>query len=140
MKKIFLALFALSLIILVLITRPHKYYQETSVDNFNKLKEKKQNFIIYIGRDDCNDCLTFEPTFHEVIKKNNYENDIKYLNVKEIRKKSKVEWKKFKEKNHFDQTPVIIHYKGGKVVDKIEWNDEKGLPKTSLENWLHKNI
>lgn len=141
MKKIFFVLIILSIIgSLILIFRPQKYYEEISVDKFNELKDQKQNFVIYIGRDDCNDCLSFEPTFHEVIKNNNYEKDIKYVNVKEIRKQSKEGWKEFKENNHFDQTPVIIHYEHGKIVDKIEWDAEKGLPKSELEDWLLRNI
>ncbi len=117
-----------------------EYLENIKVNDMLEIEELKEEIIIYIGRPDCSDCITFEPMFEKVVKENNYENKIKYLNVKDFRQKNTDEWNAFKEKYDFSQTPALLKFQSGKVVSVIEWDTEKGLSRSLLENWLSENI
>lgn len=86
-------------------------------------KLKKDNFVLYIGRDNCRDCQEFKPILAEYLKmhKGVY---IYYLDVKEIKKKPK-DYEYLKKELGFNWTPSIIHYKNKKIVDKFQYLDSE---------------
>lgn len=93
----------------------------------------------YIGNNECSDCSLFYPTFDKIIEKEDIINNVVYVEGKFL-KKNVVEWKEFKKRNNFSETPVFIIYKDGKILDKIEWDSKNGLSEEKFSSWIERNI
>ena len=119
-------------------TPVYEYFTSLTLADFEAKVASGEKMVVYVGRPDCGDCNTYEPTFEEIIKEKNLANKLYYVNVKWIRaNSSKEDWQAFKDKYGFTQTPAFIHFENGNQIDMIEWTD-KGLPKSELETWLAK--
>lgn len=118
------------------ISKTYNYLNSITIENFEKKVLSGEEFYIYIGRPDCNDCLLFEPIFEEIIQKYNLSEKIIYLNVKTLVETDLNKWNNFKNKYGFTQTPAIIHFKDKDNIDIIEWDNENGLEADRLLDWL----
>lgn len=121
-------------------SRTYDYLNSITIDNFNKLVTDDGTILVYIGRPDCGDCQLFEPMFEKLITEKELGDKITYLNIKKFRENNVEEWNTFKSKFDFSQTPAIINIKDGIVLDKIEWNEKRGLSKKTLSNWLENQV
>ena len=93
-------------------------------------------FLLYIGRDDCGDCIEFYPILQDYL--NEYEGrGVYYLNIKEYRDAARKEDASKEEKEfyeniyktlHIDWTPTIHVVRNGKFVKTYEY---------LVENYIH---
>lgn len=113
----------------------YEFFTGLTIQDFEAKVASGADFVVYIGRPDCGDCLAFEPTFIDIITTNNLANKLEYVNVKWHREADKTQWEEFKTTYQFTQTPAFLHFKDGKQVSMIEWSD-KGLPKNELVEWF----
>jgi Thiol-disulfide isomerase and thioredoxins len=120
-----------------LYTPIYQHFTSLTVQDFKDKVASGEKFTVYIGRPDCSDCNTFEPTLEEIISEQHLESKLNYLNVKWLRESDKEIWQTFKDTYGFTQTPAFITFENGKQKDMIEWTD-KGLPKSELVTWLGK--
>ncbi|BDU86876.1 thioredoxin family protein [Clostridium perfringens] len=120
------------------ISDTYNYLNSITVENFQKYVEENKDFYVYIGRPDCGDCMLFEPIFKNIVMENKLGDKIYYLNVKYFRENNESSWESFKNEYGFNQTPTIIHFKDGRNVSMIEWDDEIGLSRNRLLEWLEK--
>ena len=130
---------------------------------YEELTDKINNnvdFILYIGRSDCGDCIEFEPLITNHL--NGHPSlGVYYLDVKEFRDQANSEnatdqqkefFKNIYKTLDFDWTPTLQHRRGDKVLTKItylsmdyyEIEDEKLQEQEKEENlkeiysWLEK--
>lgn len=108
-----------------------------TVEQFKDKIDKKETFLVYVGRPTCGDCNLFEPNFIRMINNNNWNNDIEYLNVAQIKKYNK-QWVAFKKNYNIDYTPTIAFYREGTMLDKIEWLPEKNISMHDLQTFINK--
>ncbi len=89
-------------------------------------------FLLYIGRDDCGDCIEFYPILEDYIDKHSG-SGIYYLNIKEYRDASRQEDATQEEKEFyeniykeldFDWTPTIHVVRSGKFIRSYQYLDE----------------
>jgi len=104
---------------------------DTFIDKINK----KEDFIVYVGRPTCPDCTEFEPKLIEMIEKYGLSQKIYYLNVAEIRKDD-AEWELFKEKYEIQYTPTIVKIENGKAESMVGWTPENGTDMDEIESYL----
>lgn len=117
----------------------YEYFSSLSIADFATKVDAGEDFIAYIGRPDCGDCISFEPSFIELIKEKKLAGKLEYVNVKWLRDESEEKLQAFKDKYGFTQTPGFIHFKDGKNISMIEWNTQKGLSQKELIKWLEEN-
>lgn len=103
--------------------------------NYNEVKElmsSQQDFMIYVGRSDCPDCILFKEHLENNIK---VPSDIKFVefDIKEYRDNSVKENANDKDvklyediKHTFDLkwVPTIYTIKDGKIVSQFQYLDE----------------
>lgn len=107
MKKLFK--FGFILVIIILLTGCEKnYMKEISYDEYKKLIENKENFILEIMRTDCSACISFKPKITQVAK--DYQIEIKYINTDHL---SKDEYDKLFDDTGISGTPTVIFYHDG---------------------------
>ena len=118
------------------------------------------DFILYIGRSDCGDCIEFHPILEKYLQEHS-NLGVYYLDVKEFRDKANSENATQEEKDFFkniyttldfDWTPTLQHRRGKQVLSKItylsmdyyEIEDQTQQEETKQENiqeiytWLEK--
>lgn len=133
MKKMF-KLFLLVVPIIIMVTAcKNGSYNEIDFDTFEKLIEKKENFVLVVGSSQCSHCAEYEVTMDEII--NEYGLDIKYINVFNLTEKEKA---KLDAKTHYNYaTPTTVFFKDGKLdnTSTIRGNQKK----ENVEKKLIKN-
>jgi len=112
MKKIFKLSFML-LIVFLLSGCSNKYLKEISYDEYKKLIENKESFILEVMSTDCSACKNFEPKLKEVTEE--YKIEVKYINTSKL---SKEETNRLYKKTGITGTPTIIFYTNGKEETK----------------------
>lgn len=135
MKKILYSLLIISTLIGCTINTSYKDIQgivNVDFETISKLMEENVSFLLYIGRDDCGDCIEFYPILEEYM--NNHENiGIYYLNIREIRDNARKENASEEEKQFFEDiynlfkiewTPTIEWIRNGKIYKKYQFLDE----------------
>jgi predicted bacteriocin transport accessory protein len=102
---------------------------------YKALKKKmSQNveFILYIGRPDCGDCMAFKPILEEYLAKNKNAG-LYYLNTKAYRDAAKKKDGTKEEKDFYDNlyktfeidwTPTLEVISNGKIVKQYKYLDE----------------
>lgn len=101
-------------------------------ETISTLMDEDVSFLLYIGRDDCGDCIEFYPLLEEYM--NNHRNiGIYYLNIKEIRDNARKEDASEEEKQFYEDiynifkiewTPTIEWIRNGKIYKKYQFLDE----------------
>ena len=113
MKKIFLCL----LIILPLLSGcGTKSYEEIDYDTFLEKLENKDNFILFIGSNDCQHCTLYKEKVNKIINK--YDIMIYYIDISKF---SKEQSNEFKTYINFSGTPTTVF-----IEDGQEKADDKG--------------
>lgn len=106
--------------------------KEVNYEEISELMNNDVSFILYIGRDDCGDCIEFYPILEEYID-NHDDTGIYYLNIREIRDNARKEDASEEEKAFFDEiyetfeiewTPTIEWIRNGKIYKKYQYLDE----------------
>ena len=91
--------------------------------------ENNIDFILYIGRSDCGDCIEFEPLITAYLNEHP-SLGVYYLDVKEFRDQANSEDATQEEKDFFkniyktldfDWTPTLQHRRGKNVLSKITY-------------------
>ena len=59
-----------------------KTYDEISYKKLNKMIDKKESFVLVIGKETCSACMAYKVVLDEIIK--NYGVDIKYLDIAKL--------------------------------------------------------
>lgn len=108
MKKILI----LFITLFMLTACGNKTYDEISYDELNKMLEKKQDFILFIGSDTCSACNTYKGTLNDVIEE--YGTDVKYINLASL---SKAEESSLVSKFPINGTPTTIFITDGEEED-----------------------
>lgn len=111
MKRLLRVLFILP-VILLMAGCNKKGYNEIDFKTFEKLLDKRENFVLVIGSSTCSACSTYEITMNSII--NDYNLDVKYVDVSKLSEK---EQSKLDAKTHYNyRTPVTVFFKKG-VLD-----------------------
>ena len=108
MKKILILFISL----FMLTACGNKTYDEISYDELNKMLEKKQDFILFIGSDTCSACNTYKGTLNDVIEE--YGTDVKYINLASL---SKTEESSLVSKFPINGTPTTVFITNGEEED-----------------------
>ena len=108
MKKILI----LFITLFMLTACGNKTYDEISYDELNKMLEKKQDFILFIGSDTCSACNTYKGTLNDVIEE--YGTDVKYINLASL---SKAEESSLVSKFPINGTPTTVFITNGEEED-----------------------
>ena len=108
MKKIF-RLFLLSIVVLLVSgCKNENYLNEISYNEYLKLLESKETFILEVMRTECTACVDFSPKLESVAKKYNIE--IKVINTDNL---SEEEYGTFYNTTGIEGTPTVLFYKKG---------------------------
>lgn len=101
-------------------------------ETISTLMDEDVSFLLYIGRDDCGDCIEFYPLLEEYMN-NHRDIGIYYLNIKEIRDNARKEDASEEEKHFYEDiynifkiewTPTIEWIRNGKIYKKYQFLDE----------------
>lgn len=111
-KKITIGIIIVALIAIIIYgiykLMPSKSYTEISYSEYQEMINNKEDFILYIGSSQCSHCIEFKPTIEKVI--NDYDLDIKYINIYELSTK---EYEVLKNKTKIQGTPTIVFIEDG---------------------------
>jgi predicted bacteriocin transport accessory protein len=106
--------------------------QELDFEKLDNLMETNTQFLLYIGRSDCGDCIEFYPILEEYMN-NHSDEGIYYVNIKSIRDAAKKEDATDEEKQFYEDfyttfklewTPTIEWISAGKIISKYQYLDE----------------
>lgn len=111
MKKILLII----MIIFISGCSALKTYDEINYKRLNKMLDKKENFILFIGSSTCSACSSYKITLNKVVKK--YGVDIKYIDLSKLSEKEKGD---VTAKFPISGTPATIFIEKG--VEKDTYN------------------
>ncbi len=103
MKKLKIGL--VILLIIVITGCSKGYTNKISYDDYEKLIDNKESFILELMKDDCTACQSFKPKLKEVADE--YKIEIKYINTDDLTTKQL-------ESFGISGTPTVIFYIDGK--------------------------
>ncbi len=109
-----------------------------TVANFKAKVATGDTFYAYIGRPSCGDCNAFEPMFKRYIHNRKLQDKIYFINVHRLHQ-DKPAWTAFKQQYHLSGTPVLAKYSQGKLVNKLDFEDNGGISTEDLTQWLNQN-
>lgn len=104
--------------------------------DYDTLMEKLNSdvdFLLYIGRPDCQDCREFEPVLKAYLEQHP-DQGIYYLNIKTFRDAANQEGASEEQKNFylhlreeldFSWTPILKQFQSGKTVSQFQYLDEE---------------
>lgn len=114
----------------------HDIIELISIDGVKKIEygelqtfmEEPLDFILYIGRDDCQDCNKFTPILEQYVTDES--TGVLYLNIKEYRQQaisenasdeSKEFYEDLKDNFSINWVPLLIHIRNGIQVSRYEF-------------------
>ena len=109
-----------------------------TVDSFQAKVARGDTFYAYIGRPSCGDCQSFEPIFKRYIHEHRLNGKLYFVNVHFLQQ-DKVQWTAFKQQYQFKGTPTLAKYSRGKLVNKLDYEENDGITTQDIEKWLAKN-
>lgn len=83
--------------------------KEISFEEYQKLMENEETFILFIGSHTCSHCIQYNITLEEVIKK--YNVDFNYIDIAKLNEEQS---KEFSDSIRFDGTPTTVFIENGK--------------------------
>lgn len=112
--------------------------------DYNDLQKKVEmgiDFFLYIGRNDCKDCIKFYPVLEEYVNdKSNY--GMYYLDIKQYRDLTIVEnpeqehidcYEDLKTKYEISWVPTVYHIRNGIIIAKYQFLSEEFYELTKSE-------
>lgn len=114
--------------------------QEINRNEIYNYVREYPNALIYVGAVGDSDCRTFEIDFNQIIKKNQLEEEVTYLNLEEERgiKKFFQEFNKFYGSS-LEKYPSIIAFKDGKVAEILEVPVGSQYSSSIVQEFLDRN-
>lgn len=109
-----------------------------TVDSFKAKVARGDTFYAYIGRPSCGDCQSFEPIFKRYIHEHRLNGKLYFVNVHFLQQ-DKAQWVAFKQQYQFKGTPTLAKFSRGKLVNKLDYEENGGITKQDIEKWLVKN-
>lgn len=109
-----------------------------TIKNFKEMVAKGHTVYAYIGRPSCGDCNAFEPMLKRYIRQRKLSNKIYFINVHRLYQ-NKTEWDAFKMQYGLKGTPVLAKYNRGRLINKLDFEENGGIRADDLEQWLDKN-
>lgn len=105
---------------------------EINYEELNELMNSQTQFLLYIGRSDCGDCIEFYPILEEYMNEHS-DTGIYYINIKEMRDAARKEDASEEEKQFYENfytnfkvswTPTIEWIRAGKIYKTYQYLDE----------------
>lgn len=109
-----------------------------TVDSFQAKVARGDTFYAYIGRPSCGDCQSFEPLFKRYIREHRLNGRLYFVNVHFLQQ-DKAKWAAFKQQYQLKGTPTLAKYSRGKMVNKLDYEENGGITTQDIEKWLAKN-
>lgn len=85
-------------------------YTEITFDEYSKMIENNETFILLMGQPNCSHCKDFKPIIEKVIKK--YQIEVKYIDISKLDEK---DYSIIKNKTFITGTPYTVFIKDGKL-------------------------
>lgn len=127
---IFVVIVALLIIVALMPTDEDKYLKEITFNEFTTKVDKKEDFVLYVKRTDCEHCKDFTPKFTSVLKE--YKITAYVINIANL---SEEESSTFKSMTGVDGTPNVFFYeKGVKKMININGDVSKDKVKSVLKS------
>lgn len=109
MKKIIqFSLLVICVFILTGCGSKRSYLNEISYDEYKKMIEDKETFIVEVMRTECSACQNFKPKLEAVANK--YKVEVKYINTDHL---TDEEYKELSRNTGLTSTPTVIFYHDG---------------------------
>lgn len=118
MKKILIMLF--SILLITGCGDKLQTYTEITFDEFAKMIENEETFILLMGQPNCSHCIDFKPTIEKVIK--NYQIEVKYMDISKLNDK---QYSILKNKTFISGTPNTVFIKEGKLDTRAKISGAK---------------
>ena len=119
------------------------YFQETSIEQIMLQSSNKNNFILYIGRENCPYCLEFLPNFVDILKavSKEYSNKLncKFLYVNSRDTDKNLFLKAFREKCEISYVPSIVVFYNNKYYKLDSPQTQRGFDYTKIQK-IWRNI
>jgi len=112
MKKILIML--VSIFLITGCGNKLKTYTEITYDEYSKMIENKETFILFMGRESCPHCTEFKPTIEKIVKK--YQIEVKYLDVSKL---SSTEHSILKNKTFIENIPYTVFINEGSLDTRV---------------------
>ena len=95
-----------------------EFVGEVSLKEFNNYISENNDFVVYFGKKNCSECLSFEHDLHKKLKDEEVFNDIIFLDIE-----NKLE--EFNKLYNVDinKIPNLLVVKDKKVIDYVKLND-----------------
>lgn len=93
----------------------------TTLDNIENVMNGAEDTLVYIGREDCKECKTFEAALTNVLKRYSTEIPAYYTNLDRDNGNDKYE--QFLEEYNIESVPVVFWIKDGKIQER--WDNPK---------------
>lgn len=106
MKKILIIL--ISLFLITGCDNKLKTYTEITYDEYSKMIENEETFILLLGQENCSYCTQFKPTIERVIKE--YQIEVKYMDISKL---TNTQYSLLKNKTFISGTPYTVFFKDG---------------------------
>ena len=121
MIYLIISLFAILLQVLLMnsIVLNKEPFKETSINEIKELIKSNEDTVIYVGRDNCPECIIFKPKLSSFLSKEGLR--INYLNT--TGNEDEVSnFKKFYNELGVVSVPAVIFMEGGKIVKVLHGN------------------
>lgn len=87
-------------------------YQEISFTELEKMLEKKEDFVLFIGSSECSHCQSYKPKLEAIIKVNQVK--VYYIDISKL---SIEENEKLMETIPFTGTPYTVFFENGSLKE-----------------------
>lgn len=98
-----------------------KPLKQTTIQGVDSMLGSKENSIVYVGRDNCPDCILYKPKLVSFLEKENYE--INYLDTTGSENDVEV-FRSYYNKLGVESIPAVIFIEKGKI-DQILYADKE---------------
>jgi len=142
----------------------HRFNNLITIDyqKASALKNGKNDYFLYVGREDCPDCQKFKPELESFISEHAY-SGMYYLDIKEYRDLAKAEnastedvdfFENIEKEYEIEWVPSVYHIRAGEILAKYEYlsadyynlesdEEREEMEKqylSDLESWYDKEI
>lgn len=107
-----------------------------TIGSFYEKIKNNEEMIIFANDFDCNSCNNFGEKFIEYLNELDEQKKemIYFMDVTNFNNEKIIS--KFKQDNNISNTPVVLYFRDGILVQKIEWSSEKGIKMTDVKEMI----